>query len=430
MSDSQTHTGQGRGGLVFRPTQHLRALLISVLRLPVDLLVGALRLLSALCPRDPALWVITSQDGRSFSNNGKYLFLHLVQNCPQIRPVWITRSGSVHAMLREAGLPCRRIFSVGGLRTLLRAGVYVSDHQLYNPCHWLCGRALRVNLWHGVGLKQIGYTITDPARYVTYQHNHPSWWFRLQRKLIGILQPPHILTTTSEFCVDHFVRSFRLPPSRVLVTGYPRNDALGRDIAGQELGIDREAEQAMRECKGRTVLYAPTFREGHDESAEFWNPGTLRQLDAALAETGLKLWIKPHPADRTWQIDLSSCPCIALIDPVSDVYPLLRHAGLLISDYSSICYDYMLLDRPIIYAPYDREAYAALSRQFVLPYEENSPGDQVFSMDELIAALPSNLSDDPHRAWRREVRDRFFDHTDFKSCGRVIDAIRDRAGSV
>ena len=97
-------------------------------------------------------------------------------------------------------------------------------------------------------------------------------------------------------------------------------------------------------------------------------------LDQALEANRGVLYCKLHPGDRAGLPDLSQLSCIRILPSNADPYPLLRHTHALISDYSSIFFDYLLLDRPLVFYPYDLEAYRTRSRGLYDDYHHVTPG--------------------------------------------------------
>ena len=114
-------------------------------------------------------------------------------------------------------------------------------------------------------------------------------------------------------------------------------------------------------------------------------------------------------------------------DTVEDVQELLPFVDVLVSDYSGIWVDYLLLDRPIIFVPYDLEEYSR-SPGLMYDFEEVSPGPKVASFQEFAASLRECLRD-PSRMGEERLKARrmFHEHEDSKACERLYRIISGNA---
>jgi len=188
------------------------------------------------------------------------------------------------------------------------------------------------------------------------------------------------------------------------LTGYPRNDALFGTVPGEEVGTAAAALARIRDLADRRklVCYLPTFREWTDESAA--DRLDLPALDSFLAERDATLVVKTHPRDH---LDPpSDLAHVVALPEKTDIYPFLRHADALVTDYSSVYFDYLLLDRPIVFYADDLAAYRA-RRGFYFDYESVTPGPVADSFEELLAGLDAALDPtDAHANARRAVRAR------------------------
>lgn len=113
----------------------------------------------------------------------------------------------------------------------------------------------------------------------------------------------------------------------------------------------------------------------------------------------------------------------------SDIYPLLKEVDVLVTDYSSLYFDYLLLDRPVVFYPYDYENYATSERHLLFDYETMTPGPKVYDVDGLMSTLAETLIDNGE-SWREDrarVRRLVFDHVDAGASRRLWQAIESGA---
>jgi len=371
--------------------------------------------LSRLWGRESSLWVFGARGGDAFVDNAKYLFLHVAAERPEVRPVWVSKDDDVVETLRERGYEAHHASSLRGLSLTLRAGVVCVTHGFRDVAAPFVGGAFLVNLWHGVPLKRIGWDAERAERPLPARLGHSF--------LDGQVD---LLTAPGDGVVDAFTSGLRVDEDRIAVTGYPRNDALVRDVPGMEIGTGSgtiERVQRLSES-GRVVFYLPTYRGSSDEGLD--DHVDFTALDDFFAERDAFLVVKPHPNEHLDGVGEAHSRIVRL-PPAVDVYPLLAHADVLLTDYSSILFDFLLLDRPIVFYPYDLEAYRA-RREFYFPYDEVTPGPVARDFEGLLAAVDEVLEADEYEEERASVRERFFAHDPGRAAARVVERVMGRIG--
>ena len=327
--------------------------------------------------RDSSLWVFGARGGSAFADNAKYLFLHVAAEHPEIRPVWLSKDPGVVRDLQAAGFEAYRSASPRGLLLTLRAGAVFLTQGHRDLAMPATAGAFTVLLWHGVPLKRISWDagFRDLPPPVRAAHADMAGEFDL-------------LTIPGAGLAGAFASGLRIDRERMALSGYPRNDALFASIPGEEVGADAATLDRVRDLAEvhSLVFYLPTFRERTDESSadQFDFPA----LDAFLAERDAALVVKTHPRDTVALPDGLSR--VVRLPEATDVYPFLRHADALVTDYSSIYFDYLLLDRPVVFYAYDLDEYRA-RRGFYFDYGSVAPGPVARTFDDLLAGLDRAL---------------------------------------
>ncbi|WP_097869514.1 bifunctional glycosyltransferase/CDP-glycerol:glycerophosphate glycerophosphotransferase [Streptomyces sp. rh34] len=277
------------------------------------------------------------------------------------------------------------------LWALARAEFWVDNQgfpqQLHKPRH-----TTYLQTWHGSAYKRMGFD----ERRVRLQ-NTPQR-ARLQR---AVDRFDHFLVR-SEHDVNTLARAYRLPEERLLRTGYPRNDALiaERTRAETEGRLPRPplAGALGLDDHKKTVLYAPTFRGGPGKQRKSRLLLDVREFAERFGDTHTLL-VRAHYLESA---RLPLCPPGTVIDVSRHhhVSELLSLTDVLITDYSSIMFDFTLLDRPVVlYAP-DLEAYAA-ERGSYFDLREKAPGPVTATQEELFATLAELKRSDTRYADRR-----------------------------
>jgi CDP-glycerol glycerophosphotransferase len=305
-------------------------------------------------------------------------------------------------------------WSAEHLHAALAAAVVVTcDHFLsHNPyAPALLAGARHVQLWHGISIKEIGLRNLAPLRHMT-----PRF-----ARVLATTGPYQRLVGTAASAESEWRRWFAFDGYAPI--GYPRNDVLLREATPEDLlNVDTDmlaAARAAREAGQRVVLYAPTFR---DAKRGVWAvEAGLERLAKGLAERGDLLIVNLHPVEQPMIPQLSEAiPSARFVAPRTDIYPLLPHTTELVTDYSSVMFDYLLLDRPIVLFRPDDADYRARSRTLFDDKLDTKPGPLVTSVNELLAALRNRSAESAaHARHRAALRAQLHDHTDGRAGERL-----------
>lgn len=385
---------------------------------------GLLRPLSRAAKRQPDLWLFGHEEG-AFAGNSKFLYLWLLANRSDIKPVWITHRADVLARLAKHGLPACRRGSAKGARAALTAGVYLYCFGPWEVSVALGGGASHVNLWHGVGLKAIQYG--DPRSAASRASEPRLGPIGRLRELAGRIQPD-LLIATSPFTAEHFSSQFRLPIERCPPCGYSRLDVpldeglrkLVDDVDGAQVGKLREGNPM------EVYVYAPTYRDtGRDFLAEAL-PDADR-LNAALEQRNAVLYLKLHhrtPFARGW-----ASGRIKLWPVDADLYSAFPLIDALITDYSSLHYDWIFhSDRGAVLYTFDQPEYQARDRSLLYPFDENVAGWRARSFDELVKLIETGKALDANADVPR-IREKFWGTARGAASPRIVAAIEKRVGA-
>jgi CDP-glycerol glycerophosphotransferase (TagB/SpsB family) len=302
--------------------------------------------------------------------------------------------------------------SLRGLWTFLRARVVVHTHGLYGiPPR--SRRQLYINLWHGWGSKELAVRPPVAARQ------------------------SDVVTVCSASGQRAVAAAWGLDPSAVVVTGLPRNDVLV--ATGSRPRPD--ALNRVMTTGVPLVLWLPTYRrstigelrvDGIPFDNDFQLPDCHRADIEALAEgLGVHIILKTHPMSAVCEPGTSGRVTVweqqDLLAAGLSLYELMGQADLLVTDYSSVWVDYLLLDRPIVFVAADDDEYAATrGHDPALASREGRPGPIVRDLGGLEQALGDSLSNDSWSTLRRALRTHHHQWTDGASARRVAAVILER----
>jgi CDP-glycerol glycerophosphotransferase len=352
------------------------------------------RVLSRL-PVRTGLVVFESHLGRHYSDNPKYLYRELRRSGRPITAVWAYAS-SPKGFPEDAVLVRRGSWRY--FLALARAQFWV-DNQGFPDGLRKRRETTYIQTWHGSAVKPMGL---DQPRLKRASAGERARLRRMvERYDCFLVRSDHDVET---LCAGLGVRA------ELLRAGYPRNDPLVNGVDGDpELAAEVEALRASLGLDGgrRTVLYAPTFSTGPDgRPGGLLEPPVDPEVFARELGEEFVLLVRPHylckagvpPGARAVMRDAGAVP---------DATPLLLLADVLVTDHSSIMFDFALLDRPIVlHLPDGRDAapgYLDLSR--------DGPGPVTRTERELVAVLAGlDAAEAVHGPRRRAFAARFGEH--------------------
>ena len=332
---------------------------------------------TVLCrlPKRRGLVVFESHLGRSYADSPRAVYEELRRRGAPVRAVW-SYDRSPDGFPRDAVLVRR--WSLRYLLALARAEYWIDNQGfpsgLRKPAH-----TTYIQTWHGSALKRMGFD------EVAVKLRSREARARLQADLDRF----DAFCVRSRHDMDTLVRAFRLDPSVALPVGYPRNDALVQQRRREERTGRREhpvIATAPHLPDGRGVLlYAPTFRGRPRRRRTPVRP--LFDLAAFAREFGDRyvLLVRAHYLERM-VLPPSAAGTVIDVSAEHDATPLLAAADGLVTDYSSVMFDYALLDRPMVFYVPDLDDYAR-TRGTYLDLAETAPGPLARTEEELFAAL-------------------------------------------
>ncbi len=341
--------------------------------------------LSFLVPRNQRFWIFIgwrkNKSREIFAENPKYQFLHVANNEKHLRSIWIGQDQDICALLKKKGYEAYPITSIQGIYYSLRAG-YTFVGGLLQRKHWRYTGATRIiQLWHSKSLKKTGYN--SPYGLSRYNHFLSGNLFRKPYKFIAI----------SEFLAPFITSDFHISKKDILITGIPKHDALLADISGADIDLDTNLSSRIQQAKARRpsrlLLYGPTFRpDGSNPLKDF----DATAFDAFLRSRNDICIISLHPkfSTREWIPEGTNYTNILFSQSDLDIYPLLNAFDALITDYSSLVFDFLYLGKPVILYAFDFNTF----KENMGVYDELwdvIPGEKVFTFPHLLEALSVDL---------------------------------------
>lgn len=339
---------------------------------------------SFLFPRSGRKYAFGSFRG-AFNDNAKHLFIYASTHVEDVRCVWLTQGSEAARHVRELGFESYSVFAPKGIWFALTSKYWFVNAYSSDIFFSFSGGAVIVNLWHGLTIKRIEFGITGGEladRYVrkTFKERyyHPQVYKR-----------PDYVLSSSPFQSEIFAKDFRIPVNRCLELGYPRNHLLRCGRKERLDFVNRYEPEKTRSILdkigkySKSYVYMPTWRDSQRDV--FVQGMNLQAMNESLVSRNELLLLKPHP--NVIVNGLHEYSNIVLLDGKMDIYCLLPDIDVLISDYSSVIQDFLLMKgKGLILYLYDFADYVR-NRDFEIDFDKVMPGVRVYDSESLVKAL-------------------------------------------
>lgn len=374
--------------------------------------------ISFFIPKRRDLWIFGAWFGDKYADNSKYLFEYVNEHHPEIRAVWLSKNEKTLEIIKEKDYETYLSNSFIAYKLSLRADIGIISTGIADIIPYTCGRMKLIQLWHGSPLKKIMF---DDKFSKLNKH---SFFYKLNPfGLRKEFNANNLYIAASEEVKNIISTSFLVPKGRVKITGYPRNDF----NLNTKNRFSNKLEKILRD-EAKIGIYLPTHRnEGKTESLNY----LIENIDAInsnLKSLNAFLLIKPHfynfNIDNIIDYQVERLIFIKDEDFEQDIYSILPLTDYLITDYSSVFFDYLLLDKPIIFAPFDIDNYLKNDRNFYYDYNDVTPGPKAKNWDDVLYYIKEALENpDKYQKDRKKINKLFNKHSDKQNCKRVFEEI-------
>lgn len=343
--------------------------------------------------------------GKSYSDSPKYIYEYMMKNKMDYKFIWSVRG--------KKEIPGNAIqvqrFSLRYFYYLARAKYWISNSRLPRT---LAKRKETTYLqtWHGTPLKVLVFDMkdvysADPNYKKHFYHQSRRWDY---------------LSSPNEYSSEIFRRAFKFE-KELLEYGYPRNDILYNKNTAEDIENLKENLRIPKEKK--VILYAPTWRDDEYFSSgryKFTLQLDLEQMQKHLSDDYVVL-LRMHYFIAN-QLDVSKYANFVYdfssYDDIADLYLV---SDILITDYSSVFFDYANLKRPILFYTYDLEKYRDKLRGFYIDIENELPGPLLMNTGEIIDSIKNiNSVRNEYKAKYEEFYDRFCKWEDGRASEKTV----------
>ncbi|QMU87078.1 CDP-glycerol--glycerophosphate glycerophosphotransferase [Latilactobacillus sakei] len=342
-------------------------------------------LIKLVTPMSDETFFINSFFGKSFSGNPRALFEGLIEKFPNSDYIIVLNDEqarqTVKAQYPDINIQFVARHEKAYLKALARAKYWIMDINF--PFRLKPHKnGVFVQTWHGTPLKHIGNDLPDDNDFKRLTAREPLNW-------------DYFVSNAPE---DNWLyeRAFNLKQTKIMSYGLPRNDYLAKHKDDRELVASLKAKLQL-DATRKTILYAPTFR---DDEPTFKLALDLEQFEAQLGDQ-YDLLIRLHPNVAEQMPDIAAYPHVHNVNRYASIEELYLAADVLMTDYSSVFFDYALLEKPIVFYAYDLDKYQAILRGFYFDYQAFIPGPLVTDNQALYTLLSQGLTAQTTKAFNQ-----------------------------
>ena len=373
--------------------------------------------------RDKNIWVFGEWFGKRCCDNCLYLANYLSQNHPELQLYWIALKDADLSALSKNVIRVEKD-TLSAKSILKRAGVVLYIQGMSDitqkPVLYYSG-AMVVNLWHGVPWKKIGIDALKSLNWKTMLKMRMQYGFYGSKFYLALSDEFARILHKAYFCSD----------KHIIKAGYPRNMLFYDKELVKQCRIKLNAYLKAHYHVTLTepyfcIVYMPTFRD-HVEDVFSFNNVDNQKLEELLDRYNAIILEKKHFVSSEKQERQSEIGNKRIFGIDNDFISqeLLAASDMLITDYSSCFFDYLLLDKPIVHFLYDYHYYENDDRGLYYKKEDVACGDVAENLEQLVDTMGNNIENPQKDRLLREKRKNFYlSYESSQSCQHIYDFIQ------
>lgn len=370
-----------------------------------------------LIPVDPKVVMFISFHGTGFSDNPKAIY-EKMKSDPRFKDytfVWAIK----HHKKKNIEIPGAKIieyYSIPYFYYLSKAKYWIFNCKMPT---YISKKKNQVYLqtWHGTPLKRLGHDI-QVDKNTTFYRSEISADEMYKTYDVDVERYNYMISPNS-FCTKIFQSAFGIDKKRLIETGYPRNDILSNATKENIISIKKMLNIPLDK---RVLLYAPTWRDNQyvTKGYTFKLEADFHKWKEILGDEYILLF-KPHYLIiNEYKHDSSLQGFLYSIDANVDISSLYIISDALVTDYSSVFFDYAILNRPIYFYMYDIENYKEELRGFYIDIYKDLPGNIYEEEEMMLKDISSNVY---NYEKLKQFNNYFNNKEDGNASSRVIDIL-------
>lgn len=299
----------------------------------------ALKIVSIFIKTDNNLILFTSFGGRKYDDSPKVLYEEMLKDerFKKYKLVWGFQNPNVHDIPKGIKI---NTDTISYFLTALKAKCWITNSSIERGLTFKQKKTFYFNTWHGVPIKKMGTDIAENS----------SSFKKLGKSDIDVM------CAQGAYDRDIFSRVFRIDTEKFLVSGLPRNDILNNYTVDEVLNIKQKLSLPIDK---KLILYAPTFRE-YDKDANkrcvIEPPINWKNWEKVLGNTYHIMFRAHYEVSKVMNIENNAF--VSDYSTYENLNELMMVSDILLSDYSSIFFDFSIMHKPMLHYTYDYEEYA------------------------------------------------------------------------
>lgn len=344
------------------------------------------RILTLCIPIDEKKILFMAFHGRGILDNPKAIYLEFIseQRFEDYSIIWVLNDKTKELIPRGKTVRYQSLFY---FYYLAKSKYWIVNCKLPEYVHKKKDQ-IYIQTWHGVPLKKIGMDVVENFRQKSRSGRNAV---EIKQSYFLDAQRYNYMISPNSFCTRVFQSAFGVKKSQLLEIGYPRNDIL---YSPSPEYIDSLKEKYHIPKRTKVLLYAPTWR---DDDYKIEGYTFHLKVDFELWREVLGNYVvlfKPHYfIVNEIMVDPQLKNFVRIIDPKIDINELYLISDCLVTDYSSVFFDFALLNRPIYFYMYDLVKYEKKLRGFYLDLYKDLPGEIYKTEKEMLQDIKYNKFD-------------------------------------
>ena len=379
------------------------------------------KLIGLTVKEDEKSIVFGAYNGKSYACSPKAVYEYMLKDdfFSDYKFVWLFENPDDHLDLQNN----KNTVLVKNRTKLCKKYLHTARYIILNyraPDYWTpAKKQVYIQCWHGTPLKRLGYDILT-------SDNAMNSIEEIQKKYKTDALRINYLLSSCKFTTEKFATAWNLEnfnkKDALIEIGYPRNDILSKYTQEQVEKI--KVKLGLLNSEKKIILYAPTWRDNQYDASKgyvYSNPVDFDLLNKKLSDDYIILFRAHYMVANHFDFKQYE-GFIYDVSDYDDINELYIISDYLITDYSSVFFDYAILERPIFFYMYDMDEYANEMRGFYIDVNE-LPGPIVKTETELIKAIKAN-SKDNYKEMLREFNCKYNEKNDGKAAERLADIIK------
>jgi CDP-glycerol glycerophosphotransferase (TagB/SpsB family) len=369
----------------------------------LDIIELFVSLFDSFYPKDDRTIIFGSNAGEYASGSPKALYEYVKKAHPNYKIYFYKPFDRSSSKLKKIA------YILKFVPIFFRAKVLVSSHPPsdFVPFTIWSDRKIFINVWHGTPLKSMCF-------------EDPSETESSLKRITKLNVKTSFFIVSSELEKKLILRCFRIDSEKICILGHPRNDDLLSDRATRTIHRILNINYSVK----TTILYSPTYRRSVPLRHFPFKDFDWVDFDDFLEKNEIIILIRSHVYSNIEKVYPSKRVVYFGFDIYDDINAILPEIDILITDYSSIYIDYLLLNRPLIFLPYDLDTYKQERGLLFNDYDSITPGEKAFTYMQFKNIIKDTLSgNDPYKFKRMALSKQFHQVEYGSSCKNVFKLI-------